>query len=249
MKLPAKHLPSPPTWPSAYPGHIALGPSEVVCWQLNLDSVSLNEITQAYESLTVYEQKRFHSFRLKDDKVRFSLGRLLLRKIIEESLGETFTLEVNAFGKPELTSTKTRFSISHSGNIIMVAVSRSVEVGVDVEQMLTLVDQENMLALLHFSEKQEINSLHPNLRERAFFEIWVSKEAIAKAHGHGLSLPLTSYRVTCLSDNSCKLLQADWGEVSDWHLIKLSIQAGYAGSLAIRSNNKTVSFYNAKLTT
>ena len=238
-----------PTWPSAYPGDTALGASEVACWQLHIDSVSPNELTKAYESLTAHEQKRFHGFRLKDDKVRFSLGRLLLRKIIEESLGEAFTLQVNAFGKPELISKKIRFSISHSGNIVLVAVSNSVDVGVDVEQMLTLMDREKMLSLLHSAETQDINSLHPKLRDRAFYEIWVSKEAIAKAYGHGLSLPLTSYRVTYLPDNSCKLLQADWGEVSDWHLIKLSIQAGYAGSLAIRSNNNKVSFYSAKLTT
>jgi 4'-phosphopantetheinyl transferase len=214
---------------------------------LQVDSVAPDELALAYQSLTVAEQKRFHAYRLTADKTRFSLGRLLLRKIVEESMGQNLSLEMNDFGKPKLTSAQAHFSISHSGNVVLIAVSTSKDVGVGVEQMMTLKDREDLQSIFHPAEIEDINSLPVSLRERAFYECWARKEAISKAYGHGLSLPLKSYRVSCLPEVSAQLLEADWG-VENWTLLRLDVQSGYAGALAIRSTGAGIRCFSAKLT-
>ena len=81
-------------------------------------------------------------------------------------------------GKPY--STNCFFSVSHSNEMVVLAISFHHPVGVDVEEIKET--KENLRAFV--SSKKEYEYIKDN---KNFFEIWTSKESLAKASGLGLS--------------------------------------------------------------
>jgi 4'-phosphopantetheinyl transferase len=107
-----------------------------------------------------------------------------------------------AHGKPYLEGGGVRYNLAHGERTTVVAVSRDAEVGVDVADR-TAVDAEPDLSRL-------ASSLHPReaaavaraglegiRRARgAFVRTWARKEAVARAVGAGLTVPLGDYDTT-----------------------------------------------------
>lgn len=81
------------------------------------------------------------------------------------------------------------FNISHSGNCVICAISRDFELGIDVEEIRPIVVQD-------FSTQfntDEMNSIYGSEdRLLAFYNLWTKKEAVIKADGRGMSVPLQS---------------------------------------------------------
>lgn len=73
---------------------------------------------------------------LTNDSMKSS-SKLLLREIIELYFGgseEELTIERNWYGKPFLTDRENAwFNLSHSGSVMALVLSRTGEVGVDIE--------------------------------------------------------------------------------------------------------------------
>ena len=97
-------------------------------------------------------------------------------------------------GKPWLPAAPDlQLSITHSGSCVAVAVARGCPVGVDVETVVPLPDAElDLLAdgTLARSERLELGSCTAADRAQAFTTYWTRKEAVLKATGEGLALPL-----------------------------------------------------------
>lgn len=112
-----------------------------------------------------------------DDKKRTLAGRILLRKMIKERYGrEDFTLSFNENGKPTLDFCF--FSISHSGDIAVCAVS-DYPVGADVQYMSDFKKREKYM-LFTASESGYVNERD---YEQRFYTLWTMKEAYIKAIG------------------------------------------------------------------
>jgi 4'-phosphopantetheinyl transferase len=78
--------------------------------------------------------------------------------------------------------------------MVVLAVTRQTEVGVDVE----CITRDTMCADVaerYFSprEVEELCSLLRNERTQRFYDLWTLKEAYIKARGMGLSLPLDGF--------------------------------------------------------
>ena len=90
-------------------------------------------------------------------------------------------------GKPRLPGGP-HFSLSHSGELALCAVSRSREVGVDLEQLRPVPEAEGIVRKWFTRREQEAYFRALLDRpESAFFEAWTRKEAYLKALGTGLS--------------------------------------------------------------
>lgn len=102
-------------------------------------------------------------------------------------LGEEVALPLRLLqdenGKPYLEESKWNFNISHSGNIVCCAVSETVNVGADVQQMEAR-DFEK-LAKQFCSENEYARLLRYGEEKLStfFYEFWARKEAIAKRDG------------------------------------------------------------------
>jgi 4'-phosphopantetheinyl transferase len=84
------------------------------------------------------------------------------------------------------------FSVSHTGNLVVLAYRRGGRVGVDVESVDRKVDIPAMVGSV-FTDR-EAADLDPV--PEAFYRLWTRKEATLKLTGHGLTVPLTDLDVT-----------------------------------------------------
>jgi 4'-phosphopantetheinyl transferase len=150
----------------------------------------------------------------------------------------------NDFGKPCLAdparSNRLGFNLSHSGELIRIAVAIDRDVGIDVEVVddSVLIDS---VAKRFFSpgEIARLEALPESLRRAGFFSCWTRKEAYVKARGKGLSLPLASFDVSVESGSAATLISEDRSSTV-WKVENLEGGAHYAAVAAKGGDWRTV---------
>lgn len=176
-----------------------LSDTEIHLWATTLHATPA-EIQIAESLLSTEERERANRFVYDVHRYRFILRRAWLRRVLSEYAGQnagTIKLSAGPHGKPELTDSPMapdlRFNMSHSDGIALLAVTRSGEVGVDIERVRPLDDLSSMLrTCLSANEQRDLARLDDGQRTSEFFRYWTCKEAIVKAHGEGLGIPLES---------------------------------------------------------
>ena len=221
-------------------GNYALPVDEVHVWRTGLDLVP-SGLAKLQEILAPDERERADRFHFEADRRRCVIGRgylrLLLGKILDLPAG-SLQFDYDEFGKPSLISGQPRqlqFNVSHSGDLILIAITEGRAVGIDVERIRTDLDLD-VVAERFFSENEcrVLGSLVGRERSEAFFACWTCKEAYLKARGVGLSLPLDMFDVSFLPNEEPRLLATrhDPAEAARWRLRKLNVSADYAAALA-----------------
>ena len=113
----------------------------------------------------------------------------LLKYAMERSLG--IKMENICFSKDEngkWSSPACYFSISHSGSLVAVAVSRA-PVGIDIEAMDAPMRAESTDRLLTCSEREDYLTCSVAERQTYLVEKWAAKEAIFKKDGQKNFVP------------------------------------------------------------
>jgi 4'-phosphopantetheinyl transferase len=136
-------------------------------------------------------------------------------------------------GRPRLTGTSLDVSISHSGETVAVAVSNAGEVGVDVQQVGEGPVHELSPLVLAESEVRHVADA------RDFFTYWTRKEALVKATGDGVTVPLWEVLVTPPGTPPRLLGYPRQGGLAA-QLRDLSPDPGYVGALAVLSPRPVV---------
>ena len=155
------------------------------------------------------------------------LGRLLLENGLKSQglTGETkLNVHYTSYNKPYLNNKKIKFNISHSGDFVVCAITQNQEIGIDIE-ILEDVDIENFKDQMTIKEWEGI--FYSNDTKRSFFNYWTQKEAILKAQGKGLSIPLKSFEV---KKNKAVL------DSTTFYLREIALQENYVCHIA--SNQK-----------
>ncbi len=214
----------------------------IYVWSVLLDDDSSR--LEAFDGfLSKDERERANRFRVERDRNRWVMARCALRLVLSEFCAAApadihFSYERK--GKPRLTFPETdpklHFNLSHSGNLAMIAVAPGYPVGIDVEQIRSLPELED-ITITHFSrrERETILALAEPQRTQAFFRCWTSKEAFIKLLGDGLSVPLDGFEVAVAPDQPQALVSMDGlaGEPRDWQLHGLQTPDGYVATLAV----------------
>lgn len=206
------------------------------------------------------ELARHQKFVFAKDRERFLLTRGLLRHTLSRyhpSVNpEQWRFTYNEFGKPSIGRQHgpipLRFNISHSHNMIIIAVANSISIGVDVEWINTQAASESLAEYaLSAAEFSELKSKRIRPFAERFFEFWTLKEAYIKACGKGLSIPLDSFSF-CIDDvhgisfKQETHLQEDHSEKAQaWHFLQYRLHTEYLVALAIPTM-KTMSYVNTK---
>jgi 4'-phosphopantetheinyl transferase len=218
-------------------------------WAWALERISFDLAAEA-RLLSAGELDRMGRFRFEADRVRFALSHANLRRILSAYLGCSpgdLFFSTNPYGKPYLrdkSATQLTFNLSHTSNIGILAVTSGAEIGVDIE---TIRPIERDVAEAHFSSRElaDLNSLTGALWFEGFYNCWTRKEAILKAEGLGLNLPLAAFDVSLLPGAPPQLLGAlpSAQLTQDWKLIHLEPAPASVGALAISSNPSEVSCF------
>lgn len=176
--------------------------------RIDLWLAECNELVDSYlldhhhKLLSDQEREREASFRFETDRVRYRVTRALVRTVLSKYVPlrpEDWCFLENAHGRPFIANETPEakvlsFNVAHSGTVIVLAILKMANVGVDIERSKgkrSLIE----VAERYFS-KTELASLRalPETEQlRRFFECWTLKESYIKARGLGLSLPLDQF--------------------------------------------------------
>jgi len=219
-----------------------LAQGEVHVWAASLvQSASILGLLRGV--LNDEEKRRADRFSFEKGRRQFTVARGLLRILLGNYLSTDprhIDFRYNPYGKPELAHDSgaggVRFNLSHSGEVVLFAVSLDREVGVDVETIRPEFATE-AIAERFFSpaERARLRALDPGLRTRAFFTCWTRKEAFIKARGKGMAIPLDAFEVT-LEPNLPAVVVATYDdpeEAKRWSLHELNAEPGYVAALAV----------------
>lgn len=164
------------------------------------------------------------------------LGRGLLVKGMEK-INCSFTesdLKYNTFNKPYFDSINVSFNISHSGEVVLCVLSIE-DVGIDIEEIkpIKILDFKSQMTgnewvLVNESENSK----------RSFYNYWTQKEAVIKAHGKGLSIPLKSFEV----QNMKTTIGSE-----NFFLKKITIKEDYSCHLALKKSLNAIEIKTDKI--
>lgn len=153
--------------------------------------------------LSVEENSRVEAFQFRADRNSYIAAHALLRGRLSEVTGlaaRELRFFYDEYGKPALDNGcgAVAFSLSHTQGMVAVAISNDAAVGVDVEAMSRPVADDVAIAEAHFAPN-EVAALRgaPDgaARNELFVRFWTRKEAVLKATGRGLGLPLSAFSV------------------------------------------------------
>ena len=145
----------------------------------------------------------------------------------------SLVLELTPQGKPGLSSSRLRFSLSHSGEVALVAVAQDRDVGVDVERVRPDADRWALVDhALTARERRHLQLVAPTWRSHAFLSMWARKEALLKAAGVGLGIEPALVE---LEDDKVVAVPPELGTAGDWTVMTGPLP-GYVAAVAVRSD-------------
>jgi 4'-phosphopantetheinyl transferase len=195
------------------------------------------------EVLDAGERIRYAGYRDAADRRRFLAGRALLRRVAAGYLGvlpQRVPLTAHCpdccrpHGRPALPGSGIEVSIAHSGDRVAVAATRAGPVGIDVEFIDPLMGVNDLIPRVLAPEERQFPSLGTPAR---FYRMWTRKEAVLKATGDGLRVPLSHVAVSA-PDASPRLIRLPGvrARAEDFVLTDLEVPTGYVAAAAVISS-------------
>ncbi len=171
----------------------------VILWRCNIAAWAATE--SACEFLDSQETARADAFVHEPDRRRFATSRWILKKLLGSYLGihgSRLRFLSNRYGKPYLNiAGAPSFNLSHSGDICIIGIAGSGDVGVDVELHREIADVHDLAEMvLSPDEWTELRALPDTAAATAgFLRGWTRKEAVIKALGLGIGINLQAITV------------------------------------------------------
>lgn len=179
---------------------IDIAPDVVDVWMAPLD-VDAKEMDDLLHRLSPGEQKRVAGVPEERAARHYIVSRSMQRQLLAAYVGGSsadIQFGVVAMGKPTLSRPNDiglQFNTTHSGNLVIMAVTTNREVGVDVEKVRP-VSRALQVSKRCFSEDEHrtLAALPEEELDRAFLSVWVRREGTAKARGDGVWRGLASWK-------------------------------------------------------
>ncbi len=188
--------------------HIPESCSDVHLWfaaVTELDDPKL--LAAAWAVLSNSEKRHAARFQFEQDRNSFLTSRSLRRHVLSHYAAvapSQWQFTSNQYGRPSiahpLTDDLLEFNSSKSGDLVVCAVTRAIDVGVDIERLDRQVPAGLAESTFSPSEIAALHALPAREQNKRFLTLWTLKEAYVKARGMGLSIPLDSVAFT-LSDS------------------------------------------------
>jgi 4'-phosphopantetheinyl transferase len=182
-------------------------------------------------------------------RVRFIAGRIALRRLLGQYLGEApqaLVFRYGPHGKPALVTGASdatlTFNFSHSEDLALLAVATGREVGIDIEYRHRDISVATFARhMLCENEAAALQRLPAEQHKQALLTAWTRKEAYIKALGEGLSRSLKSFSAGDAGDDETAVRQledAD-GVPHLWTFAPLAVHPDYLACLAAPGSDWT----------
>ena len=163
--------------------------------------------------------------------------------------GKDVHITRNRRGKPVLDSAihevPLHFSMAKSGDRLLLGLSTSHYLGVDLEPVSRKAHNALGVAARYFSkaEYEELQKLRGAHLEAAFLRSWACKEAVVKASGLGIANQLCRFTVVTDIDLKPAVIEFDGKPDPGWWLASLHPEQGYLGAVALDSEVGSVTAF------
>lgn len=227
------------------PSALTLPPGTIRVFLIEAEDCSLSQTA----ILSSAEQHRAAAFRTPALRNLYTKAHVALRQLLSACTGiapQDLAFATNAWGKPELAhpASGPHFNLSHSGTKILIALSATGPVGIDIEQIRPAPPYEIAPEAFSAEERNLLARTPPQDRGDVFYQLWTRKEALVKAIGRGLDLNLQD--ITVCSNlslvRSPARLSGSLDGLGDWYLFQLPPMAGFAAALASQHSAMQIIF-------
>jgi 4'-phosphopantetheinyl transferase len=219
-----------------------LADGQVHIWLLDLKAPADPTLRAHFASmLDAQELARLGRFAFQPLRDEFLVSHALTRLILsryESRPAGALTLVRNAYGRPELSASRIglRFNLSHAAGLAALPVTRTVDIGVDLERADR--ELENLeIARRYFApaETEWLSRQPQHDQKRAFLEQWTLKEAYVKARGLGLSLELNEFAIDLANRETPTIVFPDTtDDPAEWQLSVFQPIDNFLLGLAVR---------------
>jgi 4'-phosphopantetheinyl transferase len=175
--------------------------NEIHIWHSAFTPAMLQNSRIGFNILSPDEKARALRFQFEIHQKRFTISRTLLRYLLSLYLSispQEIIFGYTTYRKPYVKfppSPSLYFNLSHSDNTVIYAFS-CLHIGVDIENIKENYPIGIVERFFSSLEKKAWASLPQEEKISGFYRIWSRKEAIIKAIGKGLSIPLNSFSVS-----------------------------------------------------
>lgn len=197
------------------PSKLAATRDAVHIWQVDL-SASTQRLEEFGQCLSTDERLRSERLRSPAHRDRCIRRRAILRTLLARYLGRgpsDIAFGYNEHGKPELsgnTNGQLEFNVTHSEQLLLIAISNQRRLGIDVERPRPGLDLAKIAGeLFSSSEIADLQATQVRRRDETFLRLWTRKEAVLKALGTGMATAMNRFVVSA-GESSPKLREASW---------------------------------------
>jgi 4'-phosphopantetheinyl transferase len=213
----------------------------VHAWHVDLDDPAWN-VARMRGMLDHGEVERCARLRTAELQRRFVVRRGVLRALLGGYIGcapGAVRLVAQAHGKPALDPDQNtiglHFNVADCGGRALYGFTRLGPLGVDLEAVTPIPDLERV-ARHWFSpaEQEALTPLPEHERVRGFYLCWTRKEALVKAEGTGITLPLDQFSVSLAPGEPARLLHTTLPALHTFSLFDIPCGDGYVAAGAVR---------------
>ena len=194
------------------------------------------------------ERARHERIRTPADRRRFLITRAAIRGALSNCIPEVspadWQFSRGPHARPEIAgperAANLTFNISHAQDLLVIAIAREGNLGVDVERIDRLVDT-TAVARRYFAPEEfsQMQPLPEAERRDLFFELWTLKEAWVKATGTGLAKSLRHVSFALTEDRIDLRLAGESNELSAaWQFWQLRPSATHQLAVAYAPGNE-----------
>ena len=216
--------------------HADLYSEKVNTWSAFFDQENRSSFL---ELLSTDEKSRAERLMDPEAASRQIISRGILRLILGSYTGKepnALVFGCTEFGKPFLSDPKNSgiyFNLSHSGNLLLIAVTAGKQIGIDVEKNENNIDISGIAALV-FSVEEQISLSQSTDPILEFYELWTAKEAILKSTGFGFSYPSNRFSVNKSKEQISRLrISKGLPAGTEFSLETFSPAEGYSAAIAV----------------
>lgn len=233
-------------------GPLKLPQGEVHVWYIPVEADAAESCQRPLEAcLSLPERQKYSTLTRPAVRQNFLLSRGCLRYLLGYYLDlppHALVFTFGPYGKPSLSSTThqstLQFNLSHSEQRIVIALHLQRSLGIDIEHLRPVTQLASLCRrCLTPIEAETMLPLDTEQSSRRFLQYWTAKEALLKAMGVGLTLPMDQIEVdlsldglTCqpLPVPVCRLQDSDDKATKEsFHLYQWQPETNYLAAIAV----------------
>jgi 4'-phosphopantetheinyl transferase len=189
--------------------------------------VDAHQMDEMLARLSPFERTRAERMPEERASRQYVISRAMQRQLLAGYVGgepSEIRFGMVAMGKPTLAHPNDiglTFNTTHSGDLVIIAVTAGRDVGVDVERVRPIERALKVSRRCFSPEEHELLASLPAADvDRAFLSIWVRREGTAKARGDGVWRGLASWKNGEIENSPAR---------RDWRVEYLDLGEGFVG--------------------